>query len=354
MSNIGDPVTQTIPAVGTTGTSYATDINALLTEFKSRLENKVPLSSLLIGTLDLTNNPLQNAQYLSLYPQPAAPTTPTGSLQMYAGNLYWVSSSGAVQITNGALLNSSSIGGITGDYGGTNPAQFRFVDADQTYYAYDDFSTNTWAHFRARDIEIAGGATSANRVRIVWGGSVNYTLTLPAALPGTQKLLQLTSTGTLTASGVLATDESITLSGTGRVLTGNRDISQGLYNATVTVGSLSTGYAADNPVFTAAANSVFYIPLLGLESNCRLLSVTLFSNAASNPTIVLFAETGSTIVGGTSIASTQSSATSGAFRRTIQTVDVPVARIGPYYYIKVTNIAAIVDYYKITIVYDTV
>src|SRR3954463_14267381 len=113
MPSIGDPITQPIPPVGTTGTDYASQIDAFLTEVKTRLEADLPLSSLAAGTLDLSNNPLANAQYVGVYPGSGIPTTPVASLQNFGNDLYWVSASGAVKITNGAAINVTGIYGIT-------------------------------------------------------------------------------------------------------------------------------------------------------------------------------------------------------------------------------------------------
>ena len=204
MGNIGEPMTSTIPAVGSSGTAYATSINAFLAEVEQRLEAPVPLDSLLIGDLDMANNDIENVRSLYFYPATDSPTE-VGTIQMFAGDFWFVSPSGAVRITTGATLNSAGIGGITGDYGGANPAQLRFVDADSEYYFYDDFSTSTWAFTRARGVDIAGGATSAVRVRLLWGGVSSYSLTLPAAPPAAAAFLQMDTAGAVTASSTITT-----------------------------------------------------------------------------------------------------------------------------------------------------
>lgn len=204
MGNIGDTITQTIPNVGASGTQYATDIDAFLTEVGVRLAAKVPRTSLASGALDLASQPLQNASYVSVAAAGGTPTTPASSIQQFGGDLYWVTGSGQVKITNGNALNTATIGGITGDYGGVNPAQFRFVDADQEYYAYDDFGGGAWARVWAKNYDIAAGATSAVRARLAYGGAGSYTMTLPAALPGSTLLMQMDSTGQITTSNTVA------------------------------------------------------------------------------------------------------------------------------------------------------
>lgn len=246
MGNIGEVMTnQTIPPVGSAGTNYARDITLFLTEVKQRLEDPVPLSSVTITDLDMGNNAISNVKSLGLYQQVNSPTTPVGSIQRYGGNLYWVSSGGAVQITNGAALNASGIGGLTGDYGGANPAQLRFVDADATYYAYDDYAGATWAGIFAKQFDVSGDGVGNQRVRISWAGSASYTLELPVALPGSQLMLQMEADGTMVASNTLASaltittgginvtagditlgaNEDIILSGTGKIKHGTRTLS---------------------------------------------------------------------------------------------------------------------------------
>lgn len=207
---IGSSITEPIPAVGTAGTEYAEKIVAFLQEVKARLEAKVALTSLLAGTFDLANNPIDNAEYLGLYEQVSAPSSPVGSLQNYGGDLYYVSASGAARITNGNSLDVVSAGGITGDYAG--PAEFRYDLGSTTYQALSDTGTtpDTWAYVAARAFDIYGGATSANKVRLITGGAAAYTLTLPAALPGGQVALQLGATGSLVASNSFASDVSVT------------------------------------------------------------------------------------------------------------------------------------------------
>lgn len=205
MGNIGDPIVSgSIPAVGSAGTTYASNLNLFLTEVKNRLEAEVPKDSLEDGPLDMNGYPVQNASYVGVANGLVAPTSPSNSVQAFGGDMYWINTGGAVQITSGTGLNTALSGGITGDYGGANPAQFRFVDADQEYYAYDDFAGGAWARVWAKNFDIAAGATSANRVRLAYGGAGSYTMTMPAALPGSTVAMQMSATGQVTASNTFA------------------------------------------------------------------------------------------------------------------------------------------------------
>lgn len=187
MGNIGDAFSVSIPTVGTAGPTYATAINSILSEVMNRLSVKVPLSSLgLTADLSLAGNNLTNVTYVAFNNLSSTPgASPASRATAYNGDFWWVSPAGPVQITNGALLNAAAVGGITGDYGGANPAQFRYVAVDSRYNAYANFGSNNWAYVRGLGFDIAAGATSSVFARLLFGGASNKTYTLPAAAAST-------------------------------------------------------------------------------------------------------------------------------------------------------------------------
>jgi hypothetical protein len=182
MGSIGQAITPSIPPVGSPGPQFATDINAILSEMVTRLSAKVPLSSLdLSSSLNLSGSPLLNAGYVTLANEAVAPvSSPVNRVAAFSGDLYYIGPSGAVQVTTGATLNAAAVGGITGAYGGANPAQFRYDNVNTRYDAYANFSTGTWAYTRALGFDIAANATSLVFARLQWAGSANKTYTLPA------------------------------------------------------------------------------------------------------------------------------------------------------------------------------
>ncbi len=200
MANIGDPLTPAVPTVGSAGPQFATDINAILTEVVARLTTKVPFSSLSnAGTLNMAGNPITNVGYMTITDVSVSPVaSPVNRLTTYLGDLWYVSPSNAIKMTAGGSLNAAALGGITGDYGGANPAQFRFVDADQRYNAFDDFGTSTWGFVRARGFDIAAGATSALYARLAFGGGGTVTYTLPPSAPSVTSNLRMDSSGNIT------------------------------------------------------------------------------------------------------------------------------------------------------------
>lgn len=280
--SIGDTITEPIPPVSTPGTGYATQLKAFLEEVKARLEAKVPLSSILAGLFDLDNNAIENIQYNHLYEQSSAPTTPIGSLQNYQGNLWWVSSSGAAQLTSGNSLNAASLGAIDGDYGGLNPASLRFSDADETFYFYDDFGALKWARIAGRSIDIHGGATEADRVRITWAGSSSYTLTLPDTPPASTAIVQMDSSGTLTASNSISSPTATDY------YHGDRTVMQSFGNYAQVTGTVTFGaFSAGTVCWNLPAGETIYKFFDGLKTGDRVKSVTVVANASTSSTTAL-------------------------------------------------------------------
>lgn len=199
MGNIGDPILPSIPVVGSAGPQFATDIDTILTEVVARLSTKVPFSSLQVGSsLDLGGQALLNAAYVTLTNTSATPgASPVNRLTAYQGNVYWASPSGVVQMTNGNLLNSAAVGGITGDYGGANPAQLYYDAATTRYNAYANFSLTSLGYVRALGFDIATSATASTYARLAFTGVVNKTFTLPAGFATTteNRPLSIDNTG---------------------------------------------------------------------------------------------------------------------------------------------------------------
>jgi len=201
MGSIGQAITPSIPAVGSVGPQFATDINAILAEVVARLSAKVPLGSLDVSTdLNLSGSRILNAGYVSFTNIAATPgASPANRLTTFAGDLYYVSPSGVIQLTTGAALNAAAVGGITGAYGGANPAQFRYDNVNARYDAYANFGTNTLSDVRALGFQVAASATSAIFARLMFGGVANKTYTLPTtAATGNDRPLYMDSTGQIT------------------------------------------------------------------------------------------------------------------------------------------------------------
>lgn len=299
--SIGEPITQPIPPVGTSGTSYATQLVAFLTEVKTRLEAKVALTSLLAGVFDLSNNGLANASYLGMYDSTEVPTTPVGSFQRYNGDAYYVGPSGAVRITNGAGLSVTSAEGITGDYG-TGPEELKYVLPDLEYYAYSDAgsSPKEWAYLAARSFDVYGSLNSTTRVRINWTPGASYTLTLPDAAPAAQRIVQMDDEGKLLNESAvvhngtieLSTDNGFKVTGTGDYH--HDDISYiypiGATGIGVPTGTLS--YVVDALgtnihawQLSGGGEAHVYVPRLRHGERLKSLSITATGSALATMTV---------------------------------------------------------------------
>ena len=204
MGNIGDPITTAVPTVGTAGPDYATSIDAILTETVARLTTKVTPSSMLFNTtLDLGGEALTQASYVTMVNTTVTPAaSPSCRLVVYSGDLWYVSPSGTIKLTTGSALNAAGVGGITGDYGGANPAQFRYDSANARYDAYANYATSTLSGVCAAKFQLAASPTSF-RVTMEPSGAMaaNYTLTLPPqpASSAQARPLYVDSSGKVTA-----------------------------------------------------------------------------------------------------------------------------------------------------------
>lgn len=134
-----------------------------------------------------------------------------------SGNLYYNNGSGtAVQITAGAGLNASSIGGIGGDYGTSTASEF-YTSSIKTF----TFTQNSGipAKISCGDISVSETLSSTQAITIKSPASLGaaYTLTLPPALGTSGQVMTTSNTGILTWNTPLiqATNQQIfTSSGT--------------------------------------------------------------------------------------------------------------------------------------------
>jgi hypothetical protein len=213
MGNIGDPLSLPNPAVGTAGTTYASQVQALLAELANRVAVRVPLASIATGDpgqgemLDLGNCGLMNAQYLHMYSQASAPSgAPFGRLASYAGDLYYIDASGAVRITAGATLNAASLSGFTGDYG-LGPEAAEYTALSETYTFWSDQAGGGYGIVTAREFDAVDEA-SGFVIKLEPSGAIaaDYTIQLPPALPagGEVSLLAIDGGGGMNMADLLS------------------------------------------------------------------------------------------------------------------------------------------------------
>lgn len=126
-------------------------------------------------------------------------TLPSDLSMLYVqnGNLFYVNQIGQqVQITSGAALDATSIGGIGGDYA-TSTALLFYTSLDRTFTFWSN--TNVPANIDAGAITIREITTSPNGITIQSPLSLpaSYSLTLPSALPGGTTFLTLDNAGNI-------------------------------------------------------------------------------------------------------------------------------------------------------------
>lgn len=209
--------------------------------------------------------------------------------------LYWRTTGGSnVKLTDGTELNVSAFtGGISGDYAAVG-ADFRFDDATDSYWARQQevAGVRAWASLRVGNVDIYEAAASiTNRIRIQSPSALaaSYTLTLPAALPGSTSVMQLSAAGVMSASNTLpsVTAPTVTAS-TDYAHTAEFTASVPLIN---TAANTSIGVTTGDPrtVDSTGAPFWFYTPplsILGLRKGDRVKNVRVRYSGNAGLTVV--------------------------------------------------------------------
>lgn len=119
-------------------------------------------------------------------------------------NLYFRNSTGTnVQVTAGAQLNVSIVGGIGGDYASVS-ALLSYVDATKDYLLQQEGAPRPWAGLETGDIQLyqkAANITQAVTLKSPNALAGSYAVTFPTALPSAYGGLSLTSAGQLATQG---------------------------------------------------------------------------------------------------------------------------------------------------------
>lgn len=324
---IGDPLSNDVPAVGAAGTGYATSVNALLTEIKTLLEQKIPFTSLEGAELDLENVPILDAEYVQLYEGGLPAATPIGRLARYQNNLYWVTDEGAVRITNGGALDSTSLGGITGDFGTPNLASVEFIDAGQRYDFFD--LPDEYAYLRCKGVDISDGASEYfGKIRYSSAAAADITFTLPTALPASNRSVLVIgadgqieandSTDTITNAIRCGANVNIHLSGTGALIHGEREFTVTLNSRQEVSGVWSSGGCNGMGVQSTTAGQA-YFHIHGMQVGWKLKAVKVTTNKTSTGTTTVQILSGS--FGNTVSFGSNTDATAGDRTITVTSTD---------------------------------
>lgn len=197
-----------IPTV-TPGPTYASENNDAFDVIDAHDHSPgkgVPVSSngininadLTFAAFNATN--LRSTQYIN-NGSPLSLPGDVNAVYVANGNLYYNNQLGQqVQITNGAALNATVIGGIGGDYTTSTALEF-YTALTRTFTFWS--APNVPANLDAGSITIREIALSPNGITISSPTALpaDYTLTLPAALPVSTSAVSVDPTGQLIFSG---------------------------------------------------------------------------------------------------------------------------------------------------------
>jgi hypothetical protein len=318
----GQPITLTIPAVGTAGTTYASQINTAFGVIETELERKVvPADMNINANLSFLSGGVNYAatdlKYSKFALQSEATITAAGfPMTLFVGSsdgeLYFNDNSGRqIQLTTDGTVNVSTSGGInsSGSAYGTSGVEVLWDSGDGEYEMKSGSGTS-FADVRLDDVVFYDG--SSNYLRMTAGSMASdFTLTLPTALPASTSILLVdntgamsstrdpsvatvttsgnasfggttTSTGLITASaGVTASaNQHITVSGTGKFKHGSRKMMiPGLAFQTGTYPQ-SLGGESSHTVITEC-------PVVGLPSGVNITSVVWYFDVTGGDTVTL-------------------------------------------------------------------
>ncbi len=193
----------------TPGPTYASEIDDafdLIDSHDHTLGKGVPIPSNAINInndLPFNGYNLTTIRATRFNSQTAFLSTPQDINQLYVvnGNLVYNNNLGQpVQITSGAAIDATSIGGIGGDYA-TSTALVFYTSADKTFTFWSN--TNTPANIDAGNITIRNTTLNSFGITLAPDPSIaaDYQLTLPAALPNTTSALEVDPSGVVTYGG---------------------------------------------------------------------------------------------------------------------------------------------------------
>jgi hypothetical protein len=281
----------------------------------------------------------------------------TGGLT--SGELYWLNGAGNnVKLTDGNSLNVSAfVGGIGGDYTAVSAAE-AFDNASKNY-TFNDGSAH-WAGLHAGSLVLSEKGTSsafAITIDAPAGLAATYALKLPAALPGSTLLAQVsnagvvsfsntvvsaaTFSGLITASAGLtaAANQHVTVSGTGRFKHGTLTRQVSGYGFIALFGGATADYGRSGGQEVSNTGSAGAWGLsLAFDQGVRIQTIRIYVyDNATGPTKVqagVNQQVASTLAT-TSLGTSSVSAGTGAFQTlTISGINTTVTS-GTLYYINI-------------------
>lgn len=199
-------------------------------------------------------------------------------------NLYWRNSSGTnVQITAGAQLNLSAVGGIGGDYASVS-ALADFTDATHTYglhqqigggvRQYGKLATGDVSIFEFKVNPTTGVPVFAVTLKSPTALAASYAVTWPAAVPAQAAPLTIDASGVLHDDGVFGTNQNLQLQGTGYIKRGSRTYTWPIMPTLVSVTGGSVSTAGSGVGATVNASTTAYFPIQVPNADNDAITVT--------------------------------------------------------------------------------
>lgn len=241
----------------TIGPAYATQNNTAFTAIDSHNHTSgqgiaIPSAGILLNA-DLpfnSNNAtlLRSTRFVSQGSVLSLPADIT-CLYAVAGNLYYNNASGQqIQLTAGAALNATSIGAIGGDYATSTASEF-YTSASSLFTFWS--AANIPAFLDSSSITIRPNSVSAPGVTLAAPGALSspYTLTLPLALPVSNKFLALDASGNISTS--VAVTGGITranLSPPGHQISSSNNVTTSTGSLVAVSGTTVTITTSGNPI----------------------------------------------------------------------------------------------------------
>ena len=190
--------------------------------------------------------------------------------------LYWRNNTGTnVKLTSGTALNVAAFAGaIGGDY--TSVSAALNYDNSGVRYTLKGAGGSIWARMASGEVRIFE-TSSTDSVYVGHAApaalAASYTVTWPLAVPAATHPIQMTSAGVLTETGsiAMASNENITLSGTGEIKHGDRTLVIMGTAAVVATGTATYTTTDYSVATTAAATLAWSVPV---KTGDRIKSVT--------------------------------------------------------------------------------
>lgn len=309
----------TLPTVGGSTDTWGTTLNTALEDVIDVHDHtsgkgvRVPSSGLNINAdLTFAGNSATNLEAVAFAGVASYSTGMSLWVDSDDNELYWRTSGGTdVQITNGAALDSSTLGGITGDYS-TTDADVEYDDGNKQYkFMQDDAPSEIWAKMKCGDIHLGEDAAVTTFVRLQSPSSLSasYDWIYPAALPAAEALVSVDASGNLAVPFTLPSAPSkqakLELSAAGAISTKTSDTLIVPAVLTASGGGWSTNSLGHLVCSTNTA--IAYSFISGLPVGARVTDISVVCSDDSSPattvTVNLYkcnaSLTGLTLVSGT-------------------------------------------------------